>query len=823
MSEAAGLDARLNMSPFLDFKLALRMLVKYPLLTFVGSLGIAFGIAAGVGGFELRSKFLDPTLPLDEGGRIVGLRNWDTRADRPGPLGSADFRAWLDQLQRIDDLGAVALTEQNLTVNGDVEPIAVAEMTASGFRLARVPPLLGRTLLEGDEATGAPPVAVIGHSLWQRRFLSDPGVVGRSVRLGVAQTTIVGVMPASFGFPVSHQVWTPLRDGRSKRTGPTSERTGPTDAAALMVFGRLAPGVTRNEAQAELTTVGRRSAAVSPDTHTFLQPEVIPYSNLIFDPQNFEVALGLTLANIFLITLVMVVSANVALLMFARAASREREIGVRYALGAGRSRIVTQLFAEGLVLSGLSVIIGLVIARYALGSLLRMVEANSGRALPFWMNDRLTPSTVVYGVGLAMIVAVVIGVFPALKITRKGLDARLRSHSAGGGGYRFGGVWTAVIVAQVAVTVVFPAAAFFFHRWVVAGQTRDVGFAAKEYLSARLVMDPGRSARTSTIVEELRRQFSAEPGLTAVTVADRLPGMRHAGGRFEVEGDEVPPTYGYDVRVASVDADFFSALRAPVLAGRGFAPSDVASGREVAIVNASFVARVLRGRNPIGHRVRLVGRDAEHPPGPWTDIIGLVRDLGMGGTDGVGLYRPLASDAATVHVAVHVPGGPEAFGDRLRALANRVDPTLRVYDLMPLDRVGADQWLESQYMSRLLAVLSGVALLLSLMAIYAVMAFTVVQRTREIGTRVALGANHWRVIAAIVRRPLLQIGLGIGAGGALVGLISVSLFENTPTPFEATFIAAYALLMLAVCLSACVVPIRRALRLELSQVLRADA
>lgn len=803
-------------SLFLDLKLALRMLVRYPLLTFVASLGIAFGIAAGVGGFELRSKFLDPTLPLDEGGRIVGLRNWDTRADGPGPLGDADFRTWLEQLQRIDDLGAVALTEQNLTVNGDVEPIAVAEMTASGFRVARVPPLLGRTLLEGDEATGAPPVAVIGHSLWQRRFLGDPGVVGRSVRLGVAQTTIVGVMPENFGFPVAHQVWTPLKSGRS-------ERTGPTDATALMVFGRLAPGVTRNEAQAELTTVGRRSAAVSPDTHTFLQPEVIPYSNLIFDPRNFEVALGLTLANIFLITLVIVVSANVALLMFARAASRDREIGVRYALGAGRSRIVTQLFAEGLVLSGLSVIIGLVIARYALGSLLRMVEANSGRALPFWMNDRLTPSTVVYGVGLAMIVAVIIGVFPALKITRKGLDSRLRSYSAGGGGYRFGGVWTAVIVAQVAVTVVFPAAAFFFHRWVVAGQTRDVGFAANEFLSARLVMDPGTRGRTAVTVEELRRQVSAEPGVSSITMADRLPGMRHAGGRFEVEGDEAPPTYGYDVRVASVDADFFSALGAPVLAGRAFAPSEVASGREVTIVNASFVARVLHGRNPIGRRVRLVGRDAEHPPGPWIDIIGSVRDLGMGGTDGVGLYRPLASDAATVHVAVHVPGGPEAFGDRLRALANRVDPTLRVYDLMSLDGVGADQWLESQYMSRLLAVLSGVALLLSLMAIYAVMAFTVVQRTREIGTRVALGADHWRVIAAIVRRPLLQIGLGIGAGGALVGLISVSLFENTPTLFEATLIAAYALSMLGVCLSACVVPIRRALRLEPSQVLRAEA
>ena len=800
---------------FLDLKLAVRLLAKYPLLTIVGSLGIAFGIAAGVGGFELRSKFLNPTLPLDEGGRIVGLRNWDTRADRPAPLGDADFRIWLDQLQRIDDLGAVALAERNLTVNGEVDPIAVAEITASGFRVARVPPLLGRTLVEGDEAVTAPMVVVIGHALWQSRFHADPGVVGRSVRLGIDQATIVGVMPEGFGFPVAHQIWTPLKSARSNRTSPATD--------ARLVFGRLSPGITLTEAQAELTTVGRRMAADAPDTYALLRPEVIPYSHLILDPRNVEVSLGLTLANIFLITLVIVVSANVALLMFARAASREREIAVRYALGAGRRRIVMQLFAEGLALSGMSVILGLVVARYALGSLLRMVEADSGRPLAFWMTDSLTPSTVAYGVGLAIVVAVIIGLVPALKVTRRGLDARLRSFSAGGGGYRFGGVWTAVIVVQVAVTVVFPAAAFLFHRWVVGGETRDLGFPAREYLSARLEIEPETSGRAATIVEELRRQLSAEPGVSAVTIVDRLPGAQHPGGRFEVEGDEKPPTYGYDVRVASVDADFFSALDAPVLAGRAFAPSDLALGHPVAIVNASFVARVLRGRNPIGQRIRLAGRDIEHPPGPWIEVIGLVPDLGMSATDGVGLYQPLAPGATTMHVAIHVPGGPEAFGPRLRVIANRVEPTLRVHDLMPLDGVGADHWLESQYLSRVLGVLSGVALLLSLMAIYSVMAFTVVQRTREIGTRVALGADRLRVIAAIVRRPLLQIGLGIGAGSALVPLMFVGVFESTLTLFEASVIAAYAVLMLGICLSACIVPIRRALGLEPSQVLRADA
>jgi len=193
----------------------------------------------------------------------------------------------------------------------------------------------------------------------------------------------------------------------------------------------------------------------------------------------------------------------------------------------------------------------------------------------------------------------------------------------------------------------------------------------------------------------------------------------------------------------------------------------------------------------------------------------VVPDLGVIGAEGVGLYRPLASGYSTVHVALHIPGAPESFADRLRALASEVVPTLRVYDVLPLDQVWRTGLsLGSRYLSRLLAVLSGLALLLSLMAIYAVMAFTVVQRTREIGVRVALGANRWQIVAAIVRGPLVQIGLGIGVGGALVILTFVRMFQSTPTPVESAMIAAYTALMLGVSLLACVVPIRRALRLE---------
>jgi len=364
--------------------------------------------------------------------------------------------------------------------------------------------------------------------------------------------------------------------------------------------------------------------------------------------------------------------------------------------------------------------------------------------------------------------------------------------------------------------VTFPAWAFFFHRWVVQGQAADVGVAAETYLSARLAIDP---SSPSTTIDALRRQLSAEADVTALAFADALPGMQHPLVRFDVEGEN-DSAQGQRAAVASIDAGFFDAMNARLVAGRSFTTADSSSSHEVAIVNVSFVQHVMHGSNPVGRRIRRSATSSDTTPRPWLEIVGVARDLGVSGPNGVGVYRPLAARASTVHVAVGVRGAPESFANRLRVLANSVDPTLRVYDVMQLDQVGADGWTESQYLSRALAVASGVALLLSLMSVYAVMAFSVVQRTKEIGMRVALGADRLRVIAPIVRGPLAQIGLGIGIGGAVVNFLFVGMFNSTPTPLEAGLMAAYAAFMLGVCLSACVVPIRRALRLEPSQVLR---
>ena len=812
----------------LDARLAARLLVRYPWLTVVGGAAMAFGIAAGVAGFEARAQLVDPSLPLDESSQIVGLRNWDTSQNRVASTTAADFAAWRDALTRVRDISAATVFRRNLiTDSGGAETVAVAAMTASAFRLTRVPALLGRTFVDADEDPGAPPVIVVGHAVWTRRFAADPRVIGRIVRLGRDQATVVGVMPEDFAFPAAHSVWVPLRDA-----GGATAQSGGLD---LFVFGRLAAGVSEAQALAELNVIGDRTARDQPGTHAQLRPQLVPFSWLMFDPGEIQIALAL--GNTFLVMLLVLVSANVALLMFARAATRQAEIAVRTALGAGRARIVLQLFVEALALAGLAVVVGLVAARFALGSLLSTLEADSGRPLPFWMGDTLTTTTVIYAGALTILSAVIVGVIPALNVTGPRLQARLRQ-SAGGGGPRFGGVWPAVIVMQVAVTLMFPAAAFFFNRIVVGGQTRDVGFPAHEYLSAVLALDrelvPGVPLETTeaafrsrvrTMYAELERRVSAEPAVAGLTFADRLPGTLHSGWRIEVEGAAERATAAPEVSSASVAPNFFDVLGAAVLAGRSFTATDLASPFGVVIVNQSFANDVLDGQSPIGRRIRRAPENDTQAPGPWLEIVGVVQDLGTVGRDGrrAGLYHPVSPDAASsLRIAIRLRASPASFAARLHTVASAVDPTLQLGEVMPLDGVGASEWIESRYLSRSLAVLSAIALLLSLTTIYAVMAYTVSTRTREIGVRVALGADRRRVVAVVLRRPLQQVGLGIVVGGILVTVAFAGLFESMPTSVEAALIAAYCMVMMGVCLLACVVPTRRALHIEPARALTVD-
>jgi putative ABC transport system permease protein len=412
-------DLRLS---WLDFKLGFRMLRRYPGLTLVGGLAMAFAIWVGAMTFELITQVAHPRLPLPDGTRVVGIRLWDASASRAVSQSAYDFGLWRRGLQTITDLGAFSAVKQNLTTpDGQVGTANGAEISASGFRVARVTPAIGRVLLDSDEQPGAQAVVVIGHDLWRTRFGGDPGVVGKQVRIGAAPTTVVGVMPEGFAFPLVQSFWVPLRLSGVDRPGG-----GPS----LSLFGRLGPNSPLDDAQAELALVSRRIAADFPDARQHVRAQVMPYAKSFIDISGGAYAATMSV-NLIPAMLLLLICSNVALLMFARATARETEIVVRTALGASRARIVTQLFAEALVLSTVAALVGLVATRWGLTLVIGIVESVILKnALPFWISDRISPTTMLFAALLAVLSAIVAGVMPGLRVTRD-VGAQLKAGVAG--------------------------------------------------------------------------------------------------------------------------------------------------------------------------------------------------------------------------------------------------------------------------------------------------------------------------------------------------------------------------------------------------------
>ena len=425
---------------WLDLKLALRMLVKYPGLTLVGGLGIAVGVAIGVGFFAVFFARFYPTIPLSEGHRLVGLENWDRRTNREERRSLHDFVLWRAEMKSVEDMTAFRTVDRNLIAeDGSVESLEVAEITPSGFRLARVPPLLGRTLVEEDAVPGAAPVVVVGFDVWRTRFASDPGAVGRSLRLGRTAHSIVGVMPDGFAFPVNHRVWTPLE------ADPSEYERG--KGPSIFISGRLTPGATLDGAHAELTVIGARMAAGFPDSHQHLRPEVVPYTYQ-FAGLSRSSSDGFWPMTVLVSLVLVVVCVNVAILIYARTATRMGEIAVRSALGASRGRIVAQLFAESFLLSAGAAAVGLVVVKVALDWARSGVEAVG--LSTFWAQYTLEGPALVYVAALTALAAVITGVIPALRATGRRVTWNLHQFNAATG-LRMGRTWTTLIVVQVAV------------------------------------------------------------------------------------------------------------------------------------------------------------------------------------------------------------------------------------------------------------------------------------------------------------------------------------------------------------------------------------
>ncbi|MBA2572790.1 MAG: ABC transporter permease [Gemmatimonadetes bacterium] len=820
----------------LDFKLGLRMMVKHPGLTVVGGLGMAVAIALGASAFSVLNTMIDPALPLDEGDRIVAIQNLNTTTGQDAqPTHLHDLLSWREELRAVEQFGAYRTVDRNLiTGDGSPEPLRIAEMTASGFRVARVPPLLGRYLVDEDERPGAPPVVVIGHDVWKNRFASRPDIVGHTLQLGAARHTVVGVMPPGFAFPVNNRLWTPLR------LNPPDYPQG--QAPPIEVFGRLAPGATLEQAQAQLATIGQRAAAAHPETHQHIRARILPYARSFIDAP--ELAWVFYLVQLLVSMVLVVIAVNVAILVYARTATRMGEIAVRLSLGASRARIVAQLFAEAFVLAAAAAVVGLVAARFALQQVNALVSRTGGEQIPFWWNMGLSPSTVLYVVGLAVLAAVIVGVVPALKVTGHRVQSSLRQ-LGGGTGMQMGRTWTVLIVAQVAVAVaVLPIpVALMMKEFVVPGGSA-LAVPAEEIVTARIAMDWEAPARANVDAQrlqalarfgdrhaELVRRVEMERGVRAVSFASSSPGMEPADS-IEVAGTGVSTELArHRVGHLEVDPGLFDVLGARMLSGRPFQPGDLARPATAVIVNRSFVQSVLDGGNALGRRLRYRGAEegvgpGSVEPGGWYEIVGVVTDLRTDGSeptaDAAAIYHPTAPGGlGRTTLFAHVQGvAPEVFAGRLRAIAAALDPTMRVTDVQALADLQFERHLDRMLTLALGAIML-IVLCLSAAGIHSLMSLVVVQRRKEIGIRTALGARPRQVLRTVFARSLRQLGLGVGIGALVGGALIPAI--TTTTSRAAGLLVIVAALMLTVGLLAALGPARRGLRIQPMEVLRADA
>lgn len=793
-----------------DYKLGLRMLLKYPGLTLAGGLVLAIAIGIGAGWYDLAGKIMAPTIPLPEGDRIVWIETQNTLTNAPEPRVVRDFLEWRRELRTIEDLGAYRADTRNVIIgNAAPEPIQMAELTAAAFRTARVPPLLGRALLDSDEMPGAPSVVVLGYDVWQRSLGGRRDVVGSVVKLGNTPATVIGVMPESFGYPVNHDAWTPLSLRASY---------GALEGGAISVIGRLAPGMTQEQANAELRVLRERTAAALPATHAHLRPRVMRLGE---QPEMPDGIAQFAMKNMPVLLVLLIACTSVGTLVYARTATREGEIAVRSALGASRARIVGQLFVEALVLASAAAALGLVAADRA------MVWAiGNFDDAPFWMTPGLKLSTILYAGGLAVVSAAMLSLLPALKVTRARVQSHLPNRGTAGATLRFGRVWTTAMIAQVALTAIGIPAAMESAIEAMRNLNIRAAFPSGDYLAARSEMGQAHT------LAELQRRIAQEPGVVAMTFADRAPGSGARSRSGEVESSPgADPAYKVGFRTSAVGPGFFEVFDRPIVAGRAFNEGDRSSSARTVIVNEALARALSRHAGsgaPIGARLRYSASSDQ--PGasaaqPWFEIVGVVRDFGLD-PDDLGDENPFVFHAASAEtmsplvMSVRMRGNPATLAARLPVIAANVDAGLLVRDAQPLSgwirRRDATLTMEAGA----LAAVTLLVLFLSALGMFSLLSVSVSRRTREIGVRAALGASSRHLLAGILSPAMVLMGSGITAGGVLLLWIVAVVRPVEEVTLYAGYLGVTSAVMLAACLLACIGPARRALRINPSDALR---
>jgi predicted permease len=814
---------------FRAIRTSTRSLRRSPGLAAIAVLALTLGIGLTTAMYSIVHGALRD-LPFEESERLLHLeRNRPSEGIDSMEVTPHDYVDWREQQTSFEDLAAFTMGTANLsTDDGRPERYDAGFMTANSFALLRQEPFLGRAFQPGDDAPGAARVAVLGYDVWRNRFRGEADAIGRTVRINGEPTTIVGVMPEGFQFPVRQDLWL-ARDmdlsGIERGEGDTLE-----------VFGRLAPGATLDSARTEMSGIARRLAQAYPETNEGVGAVVKPYT-VEFLGEDAIALLYTMLAGVFGVLLI--ACANVANLLLARSAMRSREVAVRSALGASRLRVILGVLSEALVLAVAGATLGLALAAVGVEVFDRVIEATDP---PYWLDFRIDLQVGLFVVGIALLATLVSGLLPALQASGARAGEVLKDESRGSSGFRLGRVARVLVVAEIAISCGLLVATGLMIKSVVELRTADYGFPVDGVFTARLSLFesdyPTPEARTR-FFETLRDRLEAEPGVQSVGLATGLPLLGTGGSRFALAGesyeddDDLPRA-----RLAVVTPGMFETFRVGALSGRLFDSSDRRDGRQVAIVNRPFVEKFFPGQSAadlMRRRIRLgrlpgtAGAGDEAPIEPWRTIVGVVPDLYMSGPNGEepeGIYVPLdQSDARFVSIAARTEGGggdPLALTPVVRDAVAALDPYTPIYWARTLGGAVHEQLWFVDVFGTIFAIFGLAGLVLAVVGLYGVMAFSVQRRTHEVGIRMALGAGGRDILGLILRQGAIQLGvglvLGVGLALALSRGIQVILFRVEPWD-PAIFTAIVAVLLVTGSVAA-LLPARRASTVDPAVALR---
>ena len=792
-----------------DTRYALRNLLRRPTFTLIAVVTLALGIGANTAIFSAINALLLKPLPFPELDRVVAV--WDKLPSR-GVLHNevtvANYLDWQSQTQSFEQLALYRWWSANLTGIDPPERIQGFLVTANFIDATGIKPIMGRNFSPEENQPGKDQVAIITHSLWQRRFGGDPNILNKTITINSVVRTVVGVMPERFNFPKGAEVYAPLQ--------MTPELMKNRGSHGYYVIGRLKSSASINSAQAEIDNVAARLDQQFPETNKGWGATVFP---IVADTvRTYDTALWIMMAAVGFVLLI--ACANVANLMLARASGRQREIAVRAALGASRWRIVRQLLTESVIVALIGGGLGVLIGFWGIDALRAANPGDAAKFAPGWYQLGINSNVLLFTLGLSVVSGIVFGLAPALQVSKPNLNNSLKEGTRGttGTSHR---LRSSLVVFEVALSLVLLVGAGLLTRSFLSLLKTDPGFNPDHLLTMNLVLpaakykdDPARAAFYNDLVQRVK----AQPGVESAAFVNYLPlGGANSSDSYLVEGEPEPaPGQEHDGRYRVATPDYFRTMEISIVRGRAFTEQDKAGAPPVVIVNETLARQHWPGQDPLGKRIRFYGPLER---APWMEIVGVIKDVKHELNIPVEpeYYLPHAQDSWNAMVLVaRMSVEPSSLAGALRQQVWAIDKDQPVFDVKTMQEVRSSSVALYSFSSVMLAIFAGVALVLAAVGIYGVMAFAVTQRTQEIGIRMALGARTADVLKMVVKHGMKLALLGIAIG--LIGSWALTRFiEKLLVGVAATDLLTFSLVSLCLLVAAfiaCYLPARRATKVD---------